>query len=129
MATRTTTTGWAFFAGVILFIVGSLNFLYGLGAILNDEVVTVGGRGVTVWDFTAWGWITLVVGGIMVLTGAGLFAGSGGARWMAIIFVTLNAITQIGLISAFPLFSILIIALDVLIIYNLTARWEVTTRY
>ena len=117
-------TGWAVFAGVVLFIAGWLNFFYGLGGILNNEVVTVQGHGVTIWDFTAWGWIHLILGVVMVLTGAGLFAAQGWARGLAVVFATVNAIAQIGLISAFPLFSILLIALDVIVIYQLTARWE-----
>ena len=116
-------TGWAVFAGVVLFMAGFLNFFYGLAAVLNDEVVTVQGRGVIIWDFTAWGWVHLVIGVIMVLSGAGLLAGQGWARAMGVIFATINAIAQIGLITAFPLWSILLIALDVIVIYQLTARW------
>ena len=76
---------WVIFAGVILFIAGSLGFFYGLGAVLNDEAITVQGRGVIVWDFTAWGWVHMVIGVIMVLTSAGLLMGIGWARVMAVI--------------------------------------------
>jgi hypothetical protein len=117
-------SGWAAFAGVVLFIGGSLNFFYGLAGILNDEVVTVQGRGVVIWDFTAWGWVHLILGVIMVLAAAGLFTGATWARAAAVFFASLNAIAQFGLITAFPLLSILIIALDVLVIYYLTAGWE-----
>jgi hypothetical protein len=116
--------GWAAFAGVVLFIAGWLNFFYGLAGILNDEVVTVQGHGVAIWDFTAWGWIHLILGVVMVLAAAGLFTGQTWARGVAVVFATLNAIGQIGLITAFPLFSILLIALDVLVIYHLTVAWE-----
>jgi hypothetical protein len=117
-------TGWAVFAGVVLFMAGWLNFFYGLAGIVNDDVVTVQGRGVIIWDFTAWGWIHLILGVVMVITAGGLLTGQGWARVFAVIFATLNAIAQIGLITAFPLWSILIIALDVIVIYQLTARWE-----
>jgi hypothetical protein len=59
----------------------------------------------------------------MVLTSAGLLTGRGWARVMAVIFATLNAIAQVGLITANPLWSITLIALDVIVIYQLTARW------
>jgi len=111
------------FAAVILFLAGSLGFFYGLGAVLNDEVVTVQGRGVIVWDFTAWGWVHMILGAIMVLASAGLLMGRGWGRVLGVIFATLNAIAQVGLITAFPLWSILLIALDVIVIYQLTARW------
>ena len=116
-------SGWVSFAGVILFMAGSLGFFYGLGAVLNDEAITIQGRGVIVWDFTAWGWAHMILGVIMVLTSAGLLMGLGWARVMAVIFATLNAIAQVGLITANPIWSTVLIALDVIVIYQLTARW------
>jgi hypothetical protein len=125
MDERVEITGWAVFAGVMLVMVGFLDLFYGLAGIVNDEVLTVGGEGAIIIDITAWGWFHFIVGIIMVLTGVGLFAGAGWARWTAVFFALVSAIGQIGLITAFPLWSILIVALDVLVIYNLTARWEV----
>ena len=116
-------SGWVSFAAVILFMAGSLGFFYGLGAVLNDEAITIQGRGVIVWDFTAWGWAHMILGVIMVLTSAGLLTGQGWARVMAVIFATLNAIAQVGLITANPIWSTVLIALDVIVIYQLTARW------
>jgi hypothetical protein len=60
----------------------------------------------------------------MALTGLGLFAGSSGARWFAVLFVTINAIAQVVWFPAAPLWAFLMILLDVTIIYQLTARWE-----
>jgi hypothetical protein len=117
-------TGWTVFAGVVLFIVGSLDALWGLAAILNDEVVFVGGQGVLIADVSTWGWIHLVLGSIMAATGLGLFAAAGWARWTAIFFVMINAISQIVWFPAAPLWAFLMILLDVTIIYQLTARWE-----
>ena len=117
-------TGWTVFAGVVLFMVGSLDALWGLAAILNDQIVIVGGRGAILADITTWGWVHLILGSIMALTGLGLFAGSTGARWAAVFFVTINAITQIVWFPAAPLWAFLMIILDVTIIYQLTARWD-----
>jgi hypothetical protein len=117
-------TGWTVFAGCILFIVGSLDALWGLAAILNDNVVIVGGQGAIIADITTWGWVHLILGSAMALAGLGLFAGSSGARWAAVLFVTVNAISQIVWFPAAPLWAFLMIILDVVIIYQLTARWE-----
>jgi hypothetical protein len=118
-------TGWTVFAGVILFMVGCLDALWGLAAILNDTIVRVGGQGgVMVADVTTWGWVHLILGVIMALTGLGLFAASAAARWFAVFFVAVNAIAQIVWFPAAPLWCFLIIILDVTIIYQLTARWE-----
>lgn len=117
-------TGWAVFAGVLLFIIGSLDALWGLAGVLNDEIVFVGGEGVIIADVSTWGWVHLILGSIVALTGLGLLAGTEWARWTAIFFVTVNAIAQIVWFPAAPLWAFLIIILDVTIIYQLTARWE-----
>ena len=117
-------TGWTVFAGVLLFIVGSLDALWGLAGILNNEVVFVGGQGVIIADVTTWGWIHLVLGSIVASTGLGLFAGAEWARWTAIFFVTVNVISQIVWFPAAPLWAFLMIILGATIIYQLTARWE-----
>jgi hypothetical protein len=117
--------GWIAFAGIVLFLNGICGALYGLTAILNDDVVTVGGgTGVTVWDFTGWGWIQLIIGVVMAIVAVGLFTGNGAARWLAIFMAMLSALAQFGIISAFPLWAILVIVLDVVIIYQLVVRWD-----
>jgi hypothetical protein len=118
-------SGWAAFAGVMLFIVGSLDALWGLAAVLNDSVVIVGGHGAIVADVTTWGWVHLIMGSIMALTGIGLLGGrSSGARWLAIFFVAANAVAQIVWFPAAPLWAFLMILLNVTILYQLTVRWD-----
>ncbi len=109
---------------MMLFIVGSLDALWGLAAILNDDIVIVGGQGALVADITLWGWVHLLLGSAMALTGLGLFAGSSAARSLAVIFVAVNAIAQLVWFPAAPLWAFLIIILDITIIYQLTVRWE-----
>jgi hypothetical protein len=111
------------FAGSIMVIVGFLNFFYGLAAIVNDEVVVVGGHGAIIADITTWGWITLILAVVLVLTGFGLFMGAEWARLVGVLVVTINAIEQVWIFPAAPLWALIVIALDVIIIYNLTARW------
>jgi hypothetical protein len=117
-------TGWTVFAGILLFIIGSLDALWGLAALLNNDVVIVGGHGAIIADITTWGWIHFLLGSAMALTGLGLFAGSSGARWLAVIFVSINAIAQVSWFPTAPLWSFMVIILDVVILYQLTARWE-----
>jgi hypothetical protein len=117
-------TGWAVFAGVVLVIVGAVNVIYGLVAIFQDDVLTTtgGGRAI-VWDLTAWGWILFLFGCFQLLAGSALFTGAGWARWTAIVLAGLNAIANVGFITVYPLWTILIVALDVIVIYQLSARW------
>jgi hypothetical protein len=117
-------TGWTVFAGMVLVIVGSLDALWGLAAILNDQVVIVGGEGVLWADITLWGWVHFLLGIVVVGTGLMLFTGNPTARLLALFFITVNAISQIVWFPMAPLWSLLIVILDVTIIYQLTARWE-----
>jgi hypothetical protein len=117
-------TGWVVFAGSIMVIVGFLNFFYGLAAIVNDEVVVVGGHGAIIADLTAWGWVTLLLSILLIMTGFGLFSGATWARVAGIVIVTINAIEQVWIFPAAPLWAFIVILLDVIIIYNLTVRWS-----
>jgi hypothetical protein len=127
MSSRTSsggTTGWAVFAGMVLVIVGSINIIFGLAAIFQDDVLTATGSGrAIVWDLTAWGWILFLFGTFQLLAGFALFGGAGWARWTAIVLAGLNAIANVGFITVYPLWTLLIVALDVIVIYQLSAGW------
>jgi cell division protein FtsL len=122
-------TGWAAFAGAALLVIGLLDVVYGLAALLNDNVITSAGngQGVIIWDFTTWGWIHLILGVILILTAFGLFSAAGWARVVAIILCIFGAVAQVGLITAFPIWSFLMILLFIAVIYNLTAKGLTTT--
>ena len=125
MSTRASgPTGWAVFAGTVLAIVGAFNIIYGLAAIFRDEVITTTGQHVIVWDVTRYGWILFIFGIFQLLAGMALFAGAGWARWTAVVLAALNAVGNVPFLTVQPLWTALIIALDIIVIYQLTARWE-----
>jgi hypothetical protein len=121
-------SGWIVFAAFMLLIIGAIDVLQGIVAIFRDEYVVATAKGVALLDVTAWGWSTLLWGVLIFITGLGLLSGAGWARWLAIIGVGINAIGQIAFMAnypqAYPLWNILIVALNVLVLYALTARWE-----
>jgi hypothetical protein len=118
-------SNWIAFAGVLMLILGSLDVLWGLAAILNNEVVVVGGHGALIFDLTAWGWVQLILGLLVGLTGLGLLVGNEIARVLAVFLLALNAILQIVWFTAAPLWAIMIIAIDVIVIYQLMMGWTV----
>lgn len=129
-AQHTATTGateWrgvAVFAGLLMVLIGSFNILQGLVAIFNDEFYVVANEQLLLFDLTAWGWITLLFGILLVVTGIGVFRRQAWAQIVAIVLVMINALTQLAFLSAYPIWSVVIIALDVLIIYALVAHSE-----
>ena len=129
MATQDSSwTGWIVFAGFVLAIVGAIDALQGLVAIIKDDYVVATAKGVAILDVTAWGWSTLLWGALLFFTGLALLGGAGWARWLAIIGVSVNAIGQVAFMAnypqAYPLWNIMVVALNVLVLYALTARWQ-----
>jgi len=121
--------GWIGFAGIMLMIVGSIDFFQGLIALFEDEYFVVTRSGFLVVDLTAWGWIMLIWGVLLLLAGLGLIAAQGWARWFAIVVVSLNFIAQLGFLgnSQYPLWSLTVMALNIIVLYALTARWSEST--
>jgi hypothetical protein len=128
MASQDAWSGWIAFAAFVIIIVGGMDALQGLVAIFKDEYVVSTPKGIAIVDVTAWGWATLLWGGVLILAGIGLLGGAGWARWLAIIGVGINAFQQVAFMAnypqAYPLWNILIVALNILVLYALTARWE-----
>ena len=118
--------GWIGFAGIILMLIGAMDFFQGLIALFENEYYVVTRSGFLVFDLTAWGWIMLIWGVLLVLAGFGLVAAQGWARWFAIVVVSVNFIAQLGFLgnSQYPLWSLTVMALNLIVLYALTARWS-----
>ena len=118
-------TGWVVFASIMLMINGSINVVQGLVALLQDDYFLVpNGDELLLTDFTGWGIAMLLWGALLALGGFGLFSGQSWARWFAIFVASLGILLQIAFLNTFPIWSVVIIGLDVVIIFALTARWD-----
>ena len=110
--------GWVVFAALMLFLAGAFNVIDGLVALANAKVYVAGA--VYVWsDLRTWGWIVLALGVVEFLAGSAILRGRSWGRWFGIGVAGLNAIGQMVFIPAYPWWSLLIIALDILVIYGL----------
>jgi hypothetical protein len=114
--------GFTIFAGVMMIMVGIFQALWGLAAIIKDQFFVVTRNYAYNVDVTTWGWIHLVVAAIIVLAGFGLFSGAVWARTVGVTLAVLSAIANFLTIPYYPLWSILIIAVDVFVIWALTAH-------
>ncbi|WP_433083195.1 DUF7144 family membrane protein [Dactylosporangium sp. CA-052675] len=115
--------GWIMFAGVLLAVIGVLNILEGLVALLRRQVTFIDGDSLVVVNLTGLGIVMIVFGALLVLCGAGLLLRNRVARVTAIVIVALHALTQIGWLGAYPVWSLLMITLDVIVLYALTVHW------
>jgi hypothetical protein len=119
---RTGWVGWVYFAGTMLVLLGTFNIIEGLVALFNDQFYVPTRQGLLVFDLTTWGWIHLLVGGLAVIAGVGLFTGAMWARVFGVILAGVNAIAQLAFLSAYPVWAVVVIALDVLVIWALVVH-------
>ncbi len=114
--------GWGYFAACLLVIVGFFQMVMGLAALVNDEFyVALQGR-LLLLDFTTWGWVHLGLGLLILLAGMSLFAGSLWARVVAILLAGINLVAQFAFLDVYPVWSLVLMAIDVLVIYALTVH-------
>ena len=118
--------GWIGFAAIVLVIVGGIDFFQGLIAVFEDDYYVPTASGFLVFDLTGWGWTMMIWGALLVLGGLALGAGQSWARWFAIVVISLNFIAQLGFLgnTQNTLWSLTGIALSIIVLYALTARWS-----
>lgn len=109
--------GWIWFAAVIMVMVGLFNVVTGLTAIFRNQVFTVVPGGVLVFDLTTWGWIHLIFGLAQIAIAVGLFAAKGWALTFGVIIAGLNAVAQLVALPYAPLWALIVIVLDCVVIY------------
>jgi hypothetical protein len=121
-------TGWIIFAGFLMIMLGSIDAIQGLFAIIEDDYVVATREGLAIIDASGWGWIHLVWGILLAIGGFALVSGQSWARWFTIVAAGLNAISQILFLAnypnAYPLWNITMFALGVIIVYALTVHWR-----
>jgi hypothetical protein len=112
--------GIAVFAAVLLVIAGTIQVLQGIAALANDEFFVATRSYTYDIDLTAWGWFHLVIGAIAVATGVALFTAQWWARILGITFASISLVANFLWIPYYPLWALLIIALDVAIIWGIS---------
>lgn len=113
--------GWITFAGVVMIIEGSFEILAGLAALINpDSFADVD----TIFEQNAetWGWWHLVIGGVILLSGFGVFTGNVLARIVGVIAASLSAIAAFVWLPIYPVWGIIVISIDIAVIWALTVH-------
>src|SRR5215218_3438880 len=102
--------GWSAFAATMLMLMGLFHIVSGIAAIANDEQFLVSEDYVLSLDITQWGWIHLVVGAIVFLSGIGLYSGNVLARTVGVLVAGLGALTAFIYLPIQPVWSSILIA-------------------
>jgi len=127
--TSPTKQAWArgglIFAATMLMVVGAFQFFQGIAAIAKGDFFVAGPNYVYSINTTAWGWIHLLIGAIVAVTGYFVFTGADWARGAGIALAAFSALSQFFFLPYYPVWGLLIIAIDVFVIWSLaTVRME-----
>jgi len=112
--------GWLLFAWIMMATVSILNVIYGLAAI-GDSSFFVHDTRYILSGLNTWGWVTLFIGILQGTAAFSIWAGGQYGRWFGIGMAALSSIAALMSIPAYPLWSLAIFAVDILIIYGLAA--------
>lgn len=115
--------GWVIFAGVAMIVLGAFQVIEGLVAVFQRAfyLVTPGHLVVHV-SYQTWGWVHFAIGVAIAATGFGVMAGALWARVLGIAFAVISAIVNLAFLAAYPVWGVIIIALDVVVIYALAVH-------
>jgi hypothetical protein len=119
-------TGWVGFAGWFMVIVGFIDAFQGLIAIIRQHYYVMGPNQVIIFNVKTWGWVMLIWGIIMFLAGMALLAGSGWARWFAIVVASLSFLVQLGFVGSaqYTLWALAALVLTGFVLYALIVKWH-----
>ncbi|MGH8877829.1 MAG: DUF7144 family membrane protein [Stackebrandtia sp.] len=123
MTTNDTRQAWAVggtvFAATAILVIGCFQVIMGVSALFEDEIFVDGPNYTYAIDITGWGWIHLILGVIMMLTGIFLYTASVWARGVGIALAVMSAVSNFFFLPYYPLWSIVVIALDIFAIWAL----------
>jgi hypothetical protein len=114
--------GYAAFAAVMLMLAGGFHFIAGLAGILEDEVYVVTPNWVLELDATAWGWIHLIGGILVIIAGLSVLSGHMYGRIVGVTVASISAIVNFAWLPYKEFWGVVIIFLDIAVIWALTAH-------
>lgn len=118
-------TGWVSFAGMMLVLLGLFHAVEGLVAVFNEGYYRVTQSGLLVnVSYDVWGWVHFGVGVLAVIIGVGVLTGNIVAQIVGAILAGVSAIIHLAFVPAYPIWSLIIIAVDVIVIYALVAHGQ-----
>jgi hypothetical protein len=118
------TSGWVVYAATMATVAGMFNLIYGIVLLFNDTWVGLTTEGILVFDLTAWGWILLGLGAVQLVISFGITSGQSWARVVGVLWASLIAIGQMAFLNVYPIWSLIIITMSLLVIYGLTVHGE-----
>jgi hypothetical protein len=126
MPSRSAWAGWIAFAGLLMIVLGFIDFFEGLIAVIRKEYFVAAPNQIIVFNVSTWGWLTLLWGIVLAFVGLGLLNGSSWARWVSIVVIVVTIFEQLAFVgsAAYPLWALTVLVLSFIVLYALVARWH-----
>ncbi len=125
MATQNQSTGWVgwvYFAGILLVVRAFFQAFMGIVALMKPSFYVVTPQTLSVFNFTAWGWVHLILAVIFLTAGFSLFHGGMFGRVVGIIVAALGLVANLAFLPAYPVWSIAALIIDVVILFALVVH-------
>jgi hypothetical protein len=114
-------------AGALLLTSAVLTVLQGIQALVDHRPLIIGSNYVYKFNATGWGWIHIAAGIVLGIVAIGLISGAVWARVTAIVMACISIVVMFMWLPYYPMWSIIVIALDVIVIWAV-ATWETASR-
>jgi len=114
--------GWVYFAGILMIVQGLFHAFAGLVGLLTDTVYVAGPNAVWVFDLVTWGWVHLLLGIFVAIAGWAVLNGRVWGRTVGVLLTLLSAVVSFGFIPIYPVWALVILAVDALVLYALVAH-------
>ena len=122
--------GWVFFAGIMMIMLGSFHAIAGLVALFKDDYYLVTNEGLVVsLDYSAWGWVHIILGLVVAAAGFAVMKGQMWGRVTGIVLAGFSALVNLVFLAAYPVWSVIAITLGVLVIYALVVHGSEAKSY
>lgn len=116
--------GWVYFAGFMLVLTGVFQAIAGLVALFKNTVYVVAEESLWLLDYTTWGWVHLLFGVFLLMAGAAIMAGKMWGRVVGVIFGGLSLISSFGFVPVYPIWSVIMIVINLLVLYALIVHGD-----
>lgn len=115
--------GWMVYAGAVMIVLGGFQAIWGFTSLFNTNYFIVASSGLAIaFNYTAWAWIHIAIAILLICTGVAILMGRPWGRYAGIVLAALAALGNFLAMAAFPVWSIVMIAVDIAVIYALAVH-------
>lgn len=115
-------TGWVVFASFMMIMIGFFQAIVGLTAIFKDAFYVAVPNALITVDVTTWGWVHLLLSILVIFAGYAVMDGKVWGRTIGVLLALGGAVVNLAYIPYYPIWSILLVVVNVVVIYALTVH-------